>query len=168
MVVAPLSIATAVIFLRNSMSLLVASSAENSMFGQNFLAYATICFACSSTSSGVILSLYSMCIGEVAMKTWILGSAAPLTASHAASMSLTLQRARLATVQSLTFSAMVFTDSKSPGDTMANPASIMSTLSFSRQCATSIFSWRFMLQPGDCSPSLSVVSKIFTWSIIIL
>ena len=54
---------------------------------------------------------------------------------------------------------MVFTDTKSPGEEMANPASTMSTPSFSSCRAISTFSFRFMLIPGDCSPSLSVVSK---------
>ena len=43
---------------------------------------------------------------------------------------------------------------------MAKPASMMSTPSFSSCLAISIFSARFMLHPGDCSPSRKVVSKI--------
>ena len=94
------------------------------------------------------------------MKRWMRGSAASFTASQAVSMSRTLALAREATQQSFTAPAMVLTDSKSPGDEMAKPASITSTLIFSRQRATSIFSLRFMEQPGDCSPSRRVVSNI--------
>jgi hypothetical protein len=42
------------------------------------------------------------------------------------------------------------------------PASMMSTPSFSSWAATFSFSSRFIEQPGDCSPSRSVVSKINT------
>jgi len=41
-----------------------------------------------------------------------------------------------------------------------NPASITSPPSSTRALATSSFSRVFMLQPGDCSPSRRVVSKI--------
>ena len=121
----------------------------------------------SSTCSGVIFSLYSICTGEVAMNKWMRGSAAHFTASQAASMSPVFARAREATVQSRTVLAMVFTDSKSPGEERAKPASITSTFIRSRQRATSIFSCRFMLQPGDCSPSRRVVSNILIRSMYI-
>ena len=52
----------------------------------------------------------------------------------------------------------------SPGDEMANPASMMSTPSRSSWRAISIFSWAFSAMPGDCSPSRSVVSKMRTVS----
>ena len=145
----------------------MASSAENSTFGQYFFAYATIAAAFSSTASGDILSLYSMCSGEVAMNTWMRGSAASLTASHAQSMSFVFARASEATEQLLTVRAIVCTDSKSPGDEMAKPASMTSTFRRSRHFATSIFSFRFMLHPGDCSPSRSVVSNILIWLIAV-
>ena len=124
------------------------------------LAYLTISAVRASTCSGVILSLYSMWSGDVARKTWMRGSAAFLTASHAQSMSFCVARAREATEQSRTVSAMVLTLSKSPGEEIAKPASITSTFRRSRHFATSIFSFRFIEQPGDCSPSRSVVSKI--------
>src|SRR5713226_6574533 len=54
------------------------------------------------------------------------------------------------------------TDSKSPSEEAANPASITSTPSLSNWRAIRIFSSTFMLAPGDCSPSLRVVSKILT------
>src|SRR5438105_4580696 len=53
---------------------------------------------------------------------------------------------------------------------MGKPASITSTPRSFSACATWSFSARFMLAPGDCSPSLSVVSKMInlsafsTWS----
>ena len=43
------------------------------------------------------------------------------------------------------------------GEETAKPASITSTFSSSSCLAISIFSDRFMLHPGDCSPSRSVV-----------
>src|SRR5439155_13011625 len=55
------------------------------------------------------------------------------------------------------------TASKSPSDAMGNPASITSISSRSTWRAIRSFSARFMLQPGDCSPSLSVVSKMITF-----
>ena len=57
---------------------------------------------------------------------------------------------------------MVFTASKSPGEAAANPASITLTLRSLRACAIFNFSPKVMLQPGACSPSLRVVSKIIT------
>ena len=52
------------------------------------------------------------------------------------------------------------TASKSPGEAMGKPASITSTPNSTSAWAISIFSARFMLAPGDCSPSRSVVSKM--------
>jgi len=52
--------------------------------------------------------------------------------------------------------------SKSPGLEMGNPASIISTPKSSSFNANSIFSVLFSLQPGTCSPSLRVVSKMYT------
>ena len=90
------------------------------------------------------------------MRGWL----ASFTASHAASISPLAQRASEATVQFVTAAAMACTLLWSMGDAMAKPASITSTPSFSSWRAISIFSVRFMLQPGDCSPSRKVVSKI--------
>jgi len=100
-----------------------------------------------------------MWTGDVEMNVWMSGEAACLTALYAASMSASFVRASEATVQSLISLAILLTDSKSPGEEMAKPASMTSTFSLSRQRATSSFSPRSMLQPGDCSPSRSVVSK---------
>src|SRR5262245_13922460 len=60
--------------------------------------------------------------------------------------------------------AIVLTDSQSPRDAAGKPASMMSTPSSASARATRIFSGWLMLQPGDCSPSRSVVSKIRTRS----
>ena len=89
----------------------------------------------------------------VARKTWIRGLWACLTASQARSMSLSLQRARPQTIEPVTSAAMACTASKSPGEAIGKPASMMSTPSSARARATSSFSARFMLAPGDCSPS---------------
>jgi hypothetical protein len=52
------------------------------------------------------------------------------------------------------------TPSKSPCDDAGKPASITSTPSRSSACAISTLSSGDSAMPGDCSPSLSVVSKI--------
>ena len=69
-------------------------------------------------------------------------------------------RARPAMQESLTAPAIARTDSRSPLDEMGNPASIISTPNASSCFAASIFSLKCIEQPGACSPSLSVVSKI--------
>ena len=81
-------------------------------------------------------------------------------AAQARSMSSALQRARPQMTGPWTWRAMAWTASKSPGEAMGKPASITSTPSSVRAWATSSFSARFMLAPGDCSPSRSVVSKM--------
>ena len=101
-----------------------------------------------------------MWISLVARKTWMRGCAASFTASQAASMSPLTHRARLATVQFFTAFAIFCTLLKSMGEAMAKPASMISTPSFSSWRAISTFSGRFILHPGDCSPSRRVVSKI--------
>ena len=79
--VAPALMAASNTRYRNSVSLREASSAENSTFEQKDFAYFTMSMVCCSTSSGVILSLYCMCMGDVAMKVWMHGSTASFTAS---------------------------------------------------------------------------------------
>ena len=59
-------------------------------------------------------------------------------------------------------SQMALMLSKSPIEAMAKPASITSTPSSIRASAMRIFSSRFMENPGDCSPSRKVVSKMMT------
>ena len=82
------------------------------------------------------------------------------TASHARSMSSSRQRASPQIVAPRTAWAISQTALKSPGEAMGKPASITSTPNSTRAWAISIFSARFMLAPGDCSPSRSVVSKM--------
>ena len=55
-----------------------------------------------------------------------------------------------------------FTDSQSPREAIGKPASMTSTPSSASAFATRSFSGCVMLQPGDCSPSRSVVSKMRT------
>ena len=90
-VVAPASTTADNTLIKNSGSLLPASSGENSISSHpklfaNFTASTAIC----KTSSGVFFSLVSMWIGLVAIKVCTLGRCAGLTASQARSMSLGL------------------------------------------------------------------------------
>ena len=52
------------------------------------------------------------------------------------------------------------TELKSPGEEIGKPASIISTPNSSSFKANSTFSVVFNLQPGTCSPSRRVVSKM--------
>ena len=54
------------------------------------------------------------------------------------------------------------TASKSPGEVIGKPASITSTPRRASCWAISTFSAVFSEIPGDCSPSRSVVSKMWT------
>ena len=58
------------------------------------------------------------------------------------------------------------TASKSPSEAMGKPASRMSTPSSTSLRAMRSFSATVMLQPGDCSPSRRVVSKMYTRSLM--
>ena len=58
--------------------------------------------------------------------------------------------------------AIAWTASKSPGEAIGKPASMMSTPSRASCWAISSFSAVLSEIPGDCSPSRSVVSKIST------
>ena len=60
--------------------------------------------------------------------------------------------------------AIASTASKSPGEVIGKPASMMSTPRRASWCAISSFSCLLSEIPGDCSPSRRVVSKIFTRS----
>ncbi len=60
--------------------------------------------------------------------------------------------------------ATALTLSQSPREAAGKPASITSTPSSVSARATRSFSGWVMLQPGDCSPSRNVVSKISTRS----
>ena len=59
------------------------------------------------------------------------------------------------------------TDLKSPGLEIGKPASIISTPRKSNFSAITSFCFVSSLQPGTCSPSLRVVSKILTISLYI-
>ena len=148
----------------NSMSVRVASSHENSTSEQKPFALRTAKSVAATTSSRVIRSLCSMWMSDVAMKVWMRGFLASDSDSIAASTSSSLVRASDATTHS-TARLTARMPSRSPGDEIANPASMMSTPSRSSWRAISIFSCAFSAMPGDCSPSLSVVSKIRTVSV---
>ncbi len=105
-----------------------------------------------------------MWIFDVAMNTWMRGRAECRTASHARSTSLNPVRERPAMTGPRTAFAIASTESKSPSDAIGNPASITSTPSRASCSAISSFSATSREMPGDCSPSRSVVSKIFTVS----
>ena len=94
------------------------------------------------------------------MKVWIRGLAAISNASQHREISFSMALASPATVTERISLATWRTDSKSPSEAMGNPASMTSTRSDSNWWASFNFSSRFMLHPGDCSPSLKVVSKI--------
>ena len=82
-------------------------------------------------------------------------------ASAPASRSSRRVRQSVATVARRATAATARTPSKSPGEAAAKPASITSTPSRSSCSATSAFSSGRRAMPGDCSPSLRVVSKIW-------
>mmetsp|Transcript_11203 Transcript_11203/g.28732 ORF Transcript_11203/g.28732 Transcript_11203/m.28732 type:complete len:280 (+) Transcript_11203:934-1773(+) len=170
-VVAPASMTAPRMRYRNSGSLRPASSGLNSMSVQPRLRrWRTAATAFSTTSSGVILSLNFMWISEVAMKVCTRGLAAPFTASHARSRSGNLVRERPQMTGTWpsgpgslpTSTAICRTASKSSGDAMGKPASMMSTPRRDRLRAMSSFSLMVRVQPGDCSPSRRVVSKMRT------
>ena len=79
-------------------------------------------------------------------------------------MSLSSALASEQMVESLTALATALTASKSPGEAMANPASMTSTRIFSNTLAMRTFSSLVIEAPGDCSPSRKVVSKIISLS----
>src|SRR3954464_4220516 len=105
-----------------------------------------------------------MWMSLVEMKVWIRGRSESLIAFQAASMSWKPVRARPQMTGPWTSRAMAWTASKSPGEAIGKPASMMSTPSRASCCAISTFSWVFSEIPGDCSPSRRVVSKILTLS----
>ena len=81
-------------------------------------------------------------------------------------MSFLLARQSPQIVGPFTSVAIFSTASKSPGDATGKPASITSTPNLANWWATASFSFKFILQPGACSPSRKVVSKIITLSLI--
>mmetsp|Transcript_159 Transcript_159/g.440 ORF Transcript_159/g.440 Transcript_159/m.440 type:complete len:205 (+) Transcript_159:1095-1709(+) len=116
----------------------------------------------ASTSARLFLSLCVRCTSLVAMKVWIRGNAACLTASQHALMSPFVARASPWIIGGFsafpTPFATAATASASPRLANGNPASITST---PRRCsclAIRIFSSFVSVAPGLCSPSRSVVS----------
>ena len=111
-----------------------------------------------------MLSLYWRWMALVARNTCRRRCVAGASARAASSMSSSWQRASAHTIGPCTSRATAVTLSKSPRDAAGNPASMTSTPSSASARATRSFSGWAMLQPGDCSPSRSVVSKINTRS----
>src|SRR4051794_39084478 len=162
MVVAPSSIAICSTSAVNSSSERVASIGENSTSSVYCLEWATAARAWPLTSSRVVWSWYLMWMSLVEMNVWMRGRSESRTAFQAASMSWKPVRARPQSTGPSTWRATAWTASKSPGEAIGKPASITSTPSRASWCAISSFSCLLSEIPGDCSPSRSVVSKIFT------
>ena len=93
---------------------------------------------------------------------WIRPRFANFSASAATSMSFSTARVRAQMVGQVTALEISTTELKSPGLEMGNPASMTSTPRASSARATCIFSTVLSWQPGTCSPSRSVVSKIYS------
>ena len=72
---------------------------------------------------------------------------------------------RLHTVHLVPASTIFFRVSLSVSEDTANPASMMSTPRSSRAIAMRTLSSELRAMPGACSPSLSVVSKIWILSL---
>ena len=161
MTVAPSAKAAATISLRKDRSLRVASSALNSTSGVWSLARRTASRAMASTSPRFFLSLWSMWMSEVAMKVWMRGRAASRMASQARSMSAGMVRHRAATMGSRTSRATICTPAKSSWLATGNPASMADTFRAASWWARRSFSEGCMEQPGLCSPSRRVVSKMW-------
>ncbi len=99
------------------------------------------------------------------MNVWILGLSADWTDFPAISTSLGLARARAAMIGRRTSLEIWLTLEKSSSEATENPASMMSTPKSSSCIAIRSFSAMDMVKPGDCSPSLRVVSKTLTLAI---
>ena len=107
-----------------------------------------------------------MWCSEVDTKVWMSGRSANIRASQAQSISLRSVRDRAQMIGPLTFLAMAFTASKSEGLETGNPASMASTSRRASCSAISTFSLWLRLMPGACSPSRSVVSKMYILCVI--
>ncbi len=150
------------------MSERAASSGENSTSPQRSRAKATMRRAVSTTCARVMRSLYSRWMSDVAMKVWMRGCAAGAMAEAQRSMSPSFARARPQITGAFSpcpiSSAMACTASQSPREAAGKPASMMSTPNRCSCRAICSFSSRVIVQPGACSPSRNVVSKMRTWS----
>src|SRR5918997_1455765 len=164
MVVAPSSSAIWSTSAVNSRSARVASMGENSTSSQCSRACATAARAWPFTSARLDWSWCSMWMSLVEMNVWMRGRSESLIAFQAASTSCALARARPQMTGPCTSRAIACTASKSPGELIGKPASMMSTPRRASCCAISSFSCLLSEIPGDCSPSRRVVSKIFTRS----
>ena len=98
------------------------------------------------------------------MNVWIRARSAGFSDSPARSMSAGLQRASAATTGPRISPATSFTACASSSDAIGKPASMMSTPSAANCLASVSFSSVFIENPGDCSPSRRVVSKIISRS----
>ncbi len=139
-----------------------ASSGENSTSSVYWRAWATAAPASAFTCSGVMRSLWVMCVSLVAMNTWMRRRAAGSMASQQRSMSLRAVRESPQITGPSTEVAMACTDSKSPWLAMGKPASMTSTPRRASCSAISTFSPWSSEMPGDCSPSRRVVSKMIS------
>src|ERR1044072_3437070 len=92
------------------------------------------------------------------MRGWV----AYFKASAARATSSSELRQSAATVTFLHWAATARTAAKSPSEAIGKPASMMSTPRSWSLFAIRTFSVRFIEQPGDCSPSRKVVSKMLT------
>src|SRR2546423_12106178 len=90
------------------------------------------------------------------------GRAAYLNASAARATSCSDVRQSAATLTFRHSAATALTAAKSPSDAIGKPASMISTPRSWSFWAIRTFSLRFIEQPGDCSPSRKVVSKMLT------
>ena len=107
-----------------------------------------------------------MCKGLVDINVWILNLGACFNASKHLSISFFECLAKPHGIDFFKTLLIALTASKSPGDAIGNPASIISTPSSSKTLAIWIFSSRLIDAPGDCSPSRIVVSNIKTLSLL--
>src|SRR5450759_2265769 len=99
------------------------------------------------------------------MKVWMRGRLACSRLLAARSTSSVQQRASAATCAQGNSRLTASTAWKSPSLAMEKPASRMSAPSSTSFRAIFSFSGTVMLQPGDCSPSRRVVSKMYTRSL---
>src|SRR5690606_29107348 len=112
-------------------------------------------------ASRVLLNLYLICMSEAPIPVWIRGCLACFNASAALSISPLTARVSAHTVGFVTNLDISTTLWKSPGLEIGKPASIISTPSSSSASAMMSFSGVVSCEPGTCSPSRRVVSKIY-------
>ena len=158
-VVAPASIQRCTISSTKWGSARVASMGLNSTLLVYFAARRTIASACVTTCSRSFFSWCAIWMSLVLMNTWMRGSAAFFTDSHAISTSDSTARASAQILTSRTSAEIRLTASRSPGVEQGKPASMMSTPSRCSCLAISTFSSGVNATPADCSPSRSVVSN---------